>query len=184
MNWKERLRQAGIPAALGAALLFGAGTPLAKWLLDAVDPWLLAGLLYPEIDIKNDDLGACGCQTLDQPGVGRAWPVRYRPVKAELRSAGVTDGDHDDVLRRRLWTAQIARVLPSPPPSPLRASARTGSRRAHHICTRTGQSMPEAARSQSQHVTCCGVRGRTARQTHRGCFSRPRREGAAAPVGW
>jgi len=27
-------------------LLFGAGTPLAKWLLDAVDPWLLAGLLY------------------------------------------------------------------------------------------------------------------------------------------
>jgi drug/metabolite transporter (DMT)-like permease len=33
-------------AALGAALLFGAGTPLAKWLLDAVSPWLLAGLLY------------------------------------------------------------------------------------------------------------------------------------------
>lgn len=31
---------------MGAALLFGAGTPLAKWLLDAVDPWLLAGLLY------------------------------------------------------------------------------------------------------------------------------------------
>jgi drug/metabolite transporter (DMT)-like permease len=26
--------------------LFGAGTPLAKWLLDAVNPWLLAGLLY------------------------------------------------------------------------------------------------------------------------------------------
>ena len=36
----------GISAALGAALLFGAGTPLAKWLLDAVSPWLLAGLLY------------------------------------------------------------------------------------------------------------------------------------------
>lgn len=33
-------------AALGAALLFGAGTPLAKWLLDSVSPWLLAGLLY------------------------------------------------------------------------------------------------------------------------------------------
>ena len=31
---------------MGAALLFGAGTPLAKWLLDTVDPWLLAGLLY------------------------------------------------------------------------------------------------------------------------------------------
>ncbi len=46
MNWKERFRQPGVLAALGAALLFGAGTPLAKWLLDTVDPWLLAGLLY------------------------------------------------------------------------------------------------------------------------------------------
>ncbi len=46
MNWKEGFRQPGVPAALGAALLFGAGTPLAKWLLDAVSPWLLAGLLY------------------------------------------------------------------------------------------------------------------------------------------
>ncbi|OGU53152.1 MAG: hypothetical protein A2199_06110 [Hydrogenophilales bacterium RIFOXYA1_FULL_63_33] len=46
MNWKEGLRQPGIPAALGAAILFGAGTPLAKWLLDAVNPWMLAGLLY------------------------------------------------------------------------------------------------------------------------------------------
>lgn len=46
MNWKDGLRQSGVPAALGAALLFGAGTPLAKWLLNAVSPWLLAGLLY------------------------------------------------------------------------------------------------------------------------------------------
>lgn len=46
MNWKEGFTQLGVPAALGAALLFGAGTPLAKWLLDAVSPWLLAGLLY------------------------------------------------------------------------------------------------------------------------------------------
>lgn len=46
MNWKEGFRRPGVPAALGAALLFGAGTPLAKWLLDAVSPWLLAGLLY------------------------------------------------------------------------------------------------------------------------------------------
>jgi drug/metabolite transporter (DMT)-like permease len=40
------LRQPGVLAALGAALLFGAGTPLAKLLLDDVGPWLLAGLLY------------------------------------------------------------------------------------------------------------------------------------------
>ncbi len=33
-------------AALGAALLFGIGTPLAKLLLEGTSPWLLAGLLY------------------------------------------------------------------------------------------------------------------------------------------
>lgn len=32
--------------ALGSALLFGAGTPLAKALLTDVSPWMLAGLLY------------------------------------------------------------------------------------------------------------------------------------------
>ena len=36
----------GVGAALGAALLFGAGTPLAKLLLASTSPWLLAGLLY------------------------------------------------------------------------------------------------------------------------------------------
>jgi drug/metabolite transporter (DMT)-like permease len=46
MNWTEGLRHSGVPAALGAALLFGAGTPLAKLLLHTVSPWLLAGLLY------------------------------------------------------------------------------------------------------------------------------------------
>ncbi len=44
MNWKEGLRQRGAPFALGAALPFGAGTPLAKLLLNSVSPWLLAGL--------------------------------------------------------------------------------------------------------------------------------------------
>lgn len=46
MNWKEGLRQRGVAFALGAALLFGASTPLAKLLLNSVSPWLLAGLLY------------------------------------------------------------------------------------------------------------------------------------------
>lgn len=36
----------GIVAALAAAALFGAGTPLAKLLLAHTSPWLLAGLLY------------------------------------------------------------------------------------------------------------------------------------------
>ncbi|TAJ16416.1 MAG: DMT family transporter [Rugosibacter sp.] len=46
MNFMAGLRQPGVLAALGAALLFGAGTPLAKVLLNTVSPWLLAGLLY------------------------------------------------------------------------------------------------------------------------------------------
>ena len=33
-------------AALGAAVLFGIGTPVAKVLLGTTDPWLLGGLLY------------------------------------------------------------------------------------------------------------------------------------------
>ena len=40
------LRSTGVQAGLGAAILFGAGTPVAKMLLDSVDPWMLAGLLY------------------------------------------------------------------------------------------------------------------------------------------
>lgn len=40
------IRSPGVPAALGAAFLFGASTPFAKALLTSVGPWLLAGLLY------------------------------------------------------------------------------------------------------------------------------------------
>lgn len=43
MRWNQG---SGIPAALTAALLFGAGTPLAKLLLTETQPWMLAGLLY------------------------------------------------------------------------------------------------------------------------------------------
>ena len=46
MNGMNALRQPGVAAAIGAALLFGAGTPLAKALLAGVDPYALAGLLY------------------------------------------------------------------------------------------------------------------------------------------
>lgn len=44
--WQQGLRQPGVIAALAAALLFGAATPLAKGLLGRIDPWLLAALLY------------------------------------------------------------------------------------------------------------------------------------------
>ena len=36
----------GVLFALGAAVLFGVSTPLAKLLIGQMDPWLLAGLLY------------------------------------------------------------------------------------------------------------------------------------------
>lgn len=43
MNWRPHT---GAIAALTAAVLFGAGTPLAKLLLAHTNPWLLASLLY------------------------------------------------------------------------------------------------------------------------------------------
>lgn len=46
MDFRNKVVQPGVMAALGAALLFGAGTPFAKLLLSSVSPWLLAGLLY------------------------------------------------------------------------------------------------------------------------------------------
>jgi drug/metabolite transporter (DMT)-like permease len=46
VNRPRVFQQSGVMAALCAALLFGAGTPLAKQLLTGVDPWMLAGLLY------------------------------------------------------------------------------------------------------------------------------------------
>lgn len=36
----------GVPLALGSAVLFGACAPLSKLLMGAIDPWLLAGILY------------------------------------------------------------------------------------------------------------------------------------------
>jgi drug/metabolite transporter (DMT)-like permease len=46
MNPRNHLVTSGVAAALVAALLFGASTPLAKLLLRDVGPWLLAGLFY------------------------------------------------------------------------------------------------------------------------------------------
>src|SRR5690242_21640681 len=46
MSGLGRPARGGIALALGSAALFGASTPIAKVLLGAIDPWLLAGLLY------------------------------------------------------------------------------------------------------------------------------------------
>jgi len=53
----------GVPLALGSAVLFGASTPLSKLLVGAMDPQLLAGLLY---------LGAGGGLALVH-----SWRVRF-----------------------------------------------------------------------------------------------------------
>jgi len=45
-QWIQTVRAPGVAAALGAALLFGASTPLSKALLSSIDPWVMAGLLY------------------------------------------------------------------------------------------------------------------------------------------
>lgn len=43
---RSGLGNRGVQAALLSAVLFGAGTPLAKLLVAGVNPWVLAGLLY------------------------------------------------------------------------------------------------------------------------------------------
>ena len=63
----------GIPLALGSALLFGASPPLSKLLMDSIDPWLLAGILY---------LGAGAGLVLVH--LGRRW-IGLEGVEAPLR---------------------------------------------------------------------------------------------------
>ena len=45
VNRASHALSSGAGAALAAAALFGAGTPLAKLLLGRIDPWMLAALL-------------------------------------------------------------------------------------------------------------------------------------------
>jgi drug/metabolite transporter (DMT)-like permease len=73
---KDRL--SGVANALGAAVLFGLSTPLAKTLLARTEPLLLAGPLY---------LGA-GCGLLVVPWLANAQRVRAaRTHEAPLRCA-------------------------------------------------------------------------------------------------
>ncbi|HWQ09092.1 MAG TPA: DMT family transporter, partial [Holophaga sp.] len=65
-----RLRNVGVLAALGAALLFGASTPFAKLLLGASSPWVAAGLLY-----MGSGLGLLACRwAIQAPSVRLARP--------------------------------------------------------------------------------------------------------------
>ena len=72
----------GIAAALGAALLFGASTPLAKLLLGAVSPWMLAALLY-----LGSGLGL-GIYRL----IARSAPVRLPPHQLPWLVGAIASG--------------------------------------------------------------------------------------------
>ncbi len=82
MNARKPLLKPGIAAALGAALLFGAGTPLAKLLLRDVSPWLLAGLFY---------LGSGVGLTLFRL-LGHALPVRLARGEAVWLAGAIVAG--------------------------------------------------------------------------------------------
>lgn len=72
----------GVAAAIGAALLFGAGTPLAKALLQEIGPWMLAGLFY---------LGSGIGLTLWRLATGAA-PVRLARSEAGWLAGAILSG--------------------------------------------------------------------------------------------
>jgi drug/metabolite transporter (DMT)-like permease len=78
------IRTPGILAALGAALLFGAGTPLAKVLLGRVDPWMLAALLY-----AGSGLGLLAFRALRRLPRAHLQPGEWRWLAGSIASGGV-----------------------------------------------------------------------------------------------
>jgi len=67
------MTRAGIPLALLSAALFGASTPFAKLLLGAIDPWIMAGLLY---------LGAgCGLAAVQLTRAALKLPAMEAPLR-------------------------------------------------------------------------------------------------------
>lgn len=74
----------GVLAALAAALLFGAGTPLAKLLLAGTGPWLLAALLY-----LGSGLGLAVLRRLRCAPPARLAPGEWRWLAGAIASGGV-----------------------------------------------------------------------------------------------
>lgn len=82
MNQHTKGLSPGIAAALGAAMLFGTGTPAAKWLLHDASPWFLAGLFY---------LGS-GLSLTAFRLFRRAAPVRLTPNEAGWLAGAILAG--------------------------------------------------------------------------------------------
>ncbi len=78
------LRNPGVQAGIGAAVLFGAGTPLAKLLLGEVSPWLLAGLLY-----AGSGLGLGVYRLIARPGRVRLARGDVLPLAGAIGFGGV-----------------------------------------------------------------------------------------------
>ncbi len=78
------LRNTGVQAALLSAVLFGAGTPLAKLLLGTVSPWLLAGLLY-----CGSGLGLLGFRLLRRQPRVTLVRKEFWPLAGAVMSGGV-----------------------------------------------------------------------------------------------
>jgi drug/metabolite transporter (DMT)-like permease len=64
------------PIALASAVLFGLTVPAAKLLMDAIDPWLLAGICYlgSGIGLFGFRLAATRGRTREEPVSGGDWP--------------------------------------------------------------------------------------------------------------
>ncbi len=84
MNWKHGLREPGVLAALGAAVLFGGGTPIAKWLLSRINPWLLAGVLY-----VGSGLGLCLYRWVRDAPAGKLLPGEWPWLAGAIVAGGV-----------------------------------------------------------------------------------------------
>ena len=69
---------------MGAALLFGASTPLAKMLLGETSPWLLAGLLY-----LGSGIGLAAVRALQRAERARLAPGDGRWLAGAVLSGGV-----------------------------------------------------------------------------------------------
>lgn len=76
------LANRGVQAALASAVLFGAGTPLAKLLLGTVNPWLMAGLLYcgSGLGLLAYRLARRGLRVRLSRGSSCRWPALWSPA--------------------------------------------------------------------------------------------------------
>ncbi|MGN8551366.1 UNVERIFIED_CONTAM: EamA family transporter [Microbacterium sp. SLM126] len=82
---RTALSHRGVQAALLAALLFGAGTPLAKLLLGGdISPWLLAGLLY-----CGSGIGLGGLRLLRRAPRVRLERAELLPLGGAILSGGI-----------------------------------------------------------------------------------------------